>query len=153
MSTKRKRAKKSSTKDTVAETVEAAADSAALAAGETVVTSEEGDGATTSVALEDLKIGYVVGLTQEDRFVFELFGVSKGLVELLGIHQHASKRVNRIYDDQQMSGDRLLHEVGRAVAAIAQRIDGFVGTPEEEASVEAVVADKTSAADDSVATK
>ena len=128
MSTKRKRTKKPSTKDTVAETVEAAAEAVEVAVEATA--GEEGS-PPSSVALEDLKIGYVVGLTQEDRFVFELFGVSKGLVELLGIHQHASRKVERVYDDQQMSGDRLLHEVGRAVAAIAQRLDGALGTTED----------------------
>ena len=89
MSTKRKRTKKSSTKETVAETVEAAAEAVEVAVE---ATAEEGAGGATSVALEDLKIGYVVGLTAEDRFVFELFGQNKGLVELLGIHQHASRR-------------------------------------------------------------
>ena len=125
---KTKRTKKSPTKkETVAETVEAAAEAVEVAAE---ATGAEG-GAPTSVSLEDLKIGYVVGLTAEDRFVFELFGQNKGLVELLGIHQHASRKVNRVYDDQQMSGDRLLHEVGRAVAAIAQRLDGLAGTTED----------------------
>ena len=124
--TKRKRTKKPSTTDTVTETVEAAAEAVGVAAAATV--NEEGG--TTSVSLEDLKIGYVVGLTKEDRFVFELFGQNKGLVELLGIHQHANRKVERVYDDQQMSGDRLLHEVGRAVAAIAQRLDGLTGTAE-----------------------
>ena len=138
---KSKRTKKSSTKETVAETVEAATEAADMAA-----TLDTGDGtAPTSVALEDLKIGYVVGLTQEDRFVFELFGQNKGLVELLGIHQHASRRVNRVYDDQQMSGDRLLHEVGRAVAAIAQRLDGLAGAEEVVASEEATTKDAATA--------
>ena len=128
MSTKRKRTKKSSTTETVAETVEAAAEAVEVAVEATA--GEEGS-PPTSVALEDLKIGYVVGLTAEDRFVFELFGQNKGLVELLGIHQHASRKVERVYDDQQMSGDRLLHEVGRAVAAIAQRLDGLTGNIED----------------------
>jgi hypothetical protein len=144
MSTIKKRTKKSSTKakETVEKTVEAAAEALGVAA-EATATPEEG--ASSSVSLEDLKIGYVVGLTQEDRFVFEMFGVSKGLVELLGIHQHASRKVDQVYNDQQMSGDRLLHEVGRAVAAIAQRLDGLTGTAEElvapeEAAVESPAA-------------
>jgi len=144
MSTKRKRTKKSSTTDTVAETVEAAAEAVEVAVEATA--GEEGS-PPTSVALEDLKIGYVVGLTQEDRFVFELFGVSKGLVELLGIHQHASRKVERVYDDQQMSGDRLLHEVGRAVAAIAQRLDGALGTTEDVVVPEQSVTEDTVAAE------
>ena len=76
----------------------------------------------SSVTLEDLKIAYIVGLTEEDQFIFELFGKEKGLVQLLGIHQHANKRVEKIYDDQQMSGDRLMHEVGRAVAEISRKL-------------------------------
>ena len=141
---KSKRTKKSSTKkDTVTETVEAAAEAVEVAAE---ATTTEG-GAPTSVALEDLKIGYVVGLTAEDRFVFELFGQNKGLVELLGIHQHASRKVNRVYDDQQMSGDRLLHEVGRAVAAIAQRLDGLAGTTEDVVVSEETQTEETVAAE------
>ena len=141
---KTKRTKKSSTKkETVAETVEAAAEAVEIAAE---ATETEG-GAPTSVSLEDLKIGYVVGLTAEDRFVFELFGQNKGLVELLGIHQHASRKVNRVYDDQQMSGDRLLHEVGRAVAAIAQRLDGLAGTTEDVIMSEEAQAEESVAAE------
>ena len=125
--TKRKRTtKKSSTKkETVADTVEAAAEAVEVAAeaAETVTPPDQ-------VELEDLKIGYVVGLTQEDRFIFQLFGKTKGLVEMLGIHQHATRRVNNIYDEQQMSGDRLMHEVGRAVAQIAQKLDGLIGNAE-----------------------
>ena len=139
MSTKGKRTKKPSTKKATS-TVKAATEAAteAIEAASIATSTEEGT-ASTPVALEDLKIGYVVGLTQEDRFVFELFGVSKGLVELLGIHQHASRKVERVYDDQQMSGDRLLHEVGRAVAAIAQRLDGALGTEDTIAAEETAV--------------
>jgi hypothetical protein len=140
---KSKRTKKSSTKETVADTVQAAASAVEVAVE---ATSEDG-GPPTSVSLEDLKIGYVVGLTQEDRFVFELFGHNKGLVELLGIHQHASRRVNRVYDDQQMSGDRLLHEVGRAVAAIAQRLDGLAGISEDAVVSEETVVEESVAAE------
>jgi len=78
---------------------------------------------TEGMKLEDLKVAYVVGLTPDDNFVFELFGRAPGLVELLGIHQHACKRVDRIYDDKQVSGDRLIHEVGKAVAMLNQRLD------------------------------
>lgn len=78
------------------------------------------------IALNDLKIGYVVGLSQEGNFVFDLFGTDKGLVELLGIHEHASFRVRRIYEDAQVSGDRLTHEVGKAVALVNQKLDALL---------------------------
>jgi hypothetical protein len=89
----------------------------------------------TPVALEDLKCGYVVGLSQEDHFIFELFGTNKGLVELMGIHQHASHRVNSIYNDQQMAGDRLVHEVGRAITQLGEKLDTILN-PEKESSQE-----------------
>ena len=81
--------------------------------------------AVSTITLEDLKIAYVVGLTEEDQFIFEMFGQDRGLVQLLGIHQHASRRVEKIYDDQQMSGDRLMHEVGKAIAEVSKKLDGF----------------------------
>lgn len=84
-----------------------------------VAQPQEGKGLT----LDDLKVGYVVGLTEEGNFVFELFGKDPGLVELLGVHQHAVNRVQRIYDDKQISGDRLIHEVGKAVAMLNQKLD------------------------------
>ena len=75
------------------------------------------------LSLEDLKVGYIVGLTPNGDFVFELFGKEPGLVELLGIHQHAMHRVNRIYDEKQFSGDRLIHEVGKAISALNLKLD------------------------------
>jgi len=75
------------------------------------------------LSLNDLKMGYIVGLTPDGNFVFELLGQEKGLVELLGIHEHATKRVDRIYEDSQLSGDRLTHEVGKAIAIVNQKID------------------------------
>ena len=78
------------------------------------------------ISLNDLRMGYVVGITPGGEFVFELLGQSKGLVELLGLHRHATKKVDRIYEDNQMLGDRLVHEVGKAVALINQKVDRIV---------------------------
>ena len=75
------------------------------------------------IKLEDLRVAYVVGLTPDNNFVFELFGQDPGLVELLGIHAHAINRIQRIYDDKQIQGDRLTHEVGKAVAILNQKLD------------------------------
>ena len=81
--------------------------------------TEEGE----QLSLNDLRIAYVVGLTPKGDFVFEVYGKEKGLVELLGVHQHAVKKVDRIYQDSQAQGDRLTFEVGRAVAALTQKVD------------------------------
>jgi hypothetical protein len=123
---KRKRTKKPSTKDTATEAVDVAAEA----------TNPQEAGQPTTISLNDLKIGYVVGITQEGQFLFEMLGENKGLVELLGIHQHAAHQVNRIYGEQQMSGDRLIHEVGRAVASIVQKLDDGSKIKEEDVVVE-----------------
>jgi len=73
-----------------------------------------------------LEIGYVVGMTKDGNFVFELLGENRGLVQLLGIHEHAKRRVTAIYDDNQMMGDRLVHEVGKATGACLQAVEQLV---------------------------
>jgi len=75
------------------------------------------------VKLEDTTIAYVVGMDQEGNFIFQIFGKEAGLLQLLGIHAHATRQIEAIYDDKQMSGDRLTHEVGKAVQVVNQKID------------------------------
>ena len=75
------------------------------------------------VKLEDTKIAYVVGMDQEGNFIFQIFGKEAGLLQLLGIQAHANRQIQAIYDDKQMAGDRLTHEVGKAVGLINQKID------------------------------
>lgn len=75
------------------------------------------------VQLNDLRIAYVVGLTPEGNFVFEVFGKEKGLVEVLGIHEHATRSVNKLYNEVQLSGDRLVHEIGRGISVLNQKLD------------------------------
>jgi hypothetical protein len=79
--------------------------------------------AKKEVKLEDTKIAYVVGMDQEGNFIFQIFGKEAGLLQLLGIHAHADRQIQAIYDDKQMTGDRLTHEVGKAVGLINQKID------------------------------
>ena len=92
----------------------------------------------TPIALEDLKCGYVVGISEEEGFIFEVFGKKKGLVELMGVHQHASYRIETVYKHQQISGDRLVQEVGRAVSLIGEKVDSLLDqkTPAEEVVAE-----------------
>lgn len=86
-------------------------------------TPEEKPGLT----VDDLRIGYVVGLTKDGNFVFELLGEQKGLVELLGINAHADARVKQIYERAQASGDALIHEVGKGLGILNQKIDQLLG--------------------------
>lgn len=75
------------------------------------------------VSLEDIRVGYIVGLTKAGDFVFDVLGQDKGLVEVLGINQYATMRVQQLVDNSQVTGDRLVNEVGRAVAALHQKVD------------------------------
>jgi hypothetical protein len=77
-------------------------------------------------ASEDLKMGYIVGLTKEGNFVFELVGKDRTLVELLGLHQYAQKRVYSILDEINGSGDRLIKEVGQLINKMAIRLESVV---------------------------
>lgn len=79
------------------------------------------------VALSDLKVAYVVGLTEDGNFVFDVVGQKKDLLSLLGLHEHASRQVNKIYNGSQMSGDALVHEVGKGIAVLNQKVDAVLG--------------------------
>lgn len=76
-------------------------------------------------SLGDLRVGYVVGMTDDGNFVFDIFGKQKGLVEVLGLHYHATERVKTLYNQTQMSGDTLVNEVGKALSVLNQKLDAI----------------------------
>ena len=81
--------------------------------------------AQQGISLNDLRHGYLVGLTDDGNFVFELLGKEKELVPLLGLHRYAGERVQLEYNKTQMAGDVLTHEVGKAVNNLNQKIDAL----------------------------
>jgi len=87
------------------------------------VATQEDPQQQKTVSLSDLRVGYVVGLSEEGNFVFDIFGKQKGVVELLGLHQHATFKVDTLYNQTQMGGDALVHEIGRAMAMLNQKLD------------------------------
>ena len=78
------------------------------------------------VTLQDLKMGYVVGVTDDGNFIFEVVGKEQGLLELLGLQKFADSKVKNILDANQNQGDKLLFEVGRTVATLAQEVSKLV---------------------------
>jgi len=72
---------------------------------------------------DELQIGYLVGLDPEGNFVFRVFGKSQGLVELMGVHAHACRRVQSIHDAKQGIGDGLVLEVLRQVQALGAAVE------------------------------
>ena len=72
---------------------------------------------------DNLRMGYIVGVTNAGNFVFEVLGENKGLVELLGLHAHATAKIQGVYERAQMTGDALIHEVGKALTILNKKLD------------------------------
>lgn len=86
-------------------------------------------GQTTPLkSLDDFKVGYIVALTEDDNFVFDVFGSQKGLLEVMGLHQHATLRVNQIHNQSQMAGDTLINEVGKALSVLNNKLDQLLAS-------------------------
>lgn len=75
------------------------------------------------ISADDFTIGYVVGLTPDGNFVFEVVGKNKEVVGLMGIHKYAEYEVKKAFEGNRMCGDALTFEVGKAVAAVATKLD------------------------------
>ena len=73
--------------------------------------------------LDDYKIAYVVGLDSKGHFVFQVFGKEKGLVQLMGVHHHATEQIKSAYNSQLNKGDTLTVQVGKLVGANNQKLD------------------------------
>lgn len=80
-----------------------------------------------SMSLDDLKIGYVVGVKPDGNFVFQVFGQEQGLIELLGINAHANSQVKSMYDRNLGTGDALTLQVGQALGVLNQKLDQVLG--------------------------
>lgn len=74
------------------------------------------------VTMDDLQVGYVVGLTKTGDFVFNILGAKPGLLEVLGLHKHAEQKIARLYDGNHMQGDALVFELGKMVAQLDQKV-------------------------------
>ena len=86
-------------------------------------------GAPTDIN-KDLKVGYVIGLRQDNSLVFDVLGTSPGLMELLGLYKHASTRINNIYEEKQRTGDsltielaKMIHSLSNAVVDLSSKVD------------------------------
>ena len=66
--------------------------------------------------LQDAKIAYIVGVDKDNQLFFDIMGTQVELLQLMGLHEFAGEKIKGIKDERFMSGDRLTHEVGKAVA-------------------------------------
>jgi hypothetical protein len=75
---------------------------------------------------EDMEVGYLVGLKAGGEFVFEVVGKEPGLVQLMGLHQYATRRINLAADINQAYGPALLAEQHQVLAKQLQQITQLV---------------------------
>ena len=69
---------------------------------------QESESQEIEVEVPELICGYLVGLKPDGKFVFEVTGQSTGLIELMGLHQYASHRIEVAKDVNQGYGPPLL---------------------------------------------
>jgi hypothetical protein len=72
---------------------------------------------------DDLQVGYLVGLDHQGNFLFKTLGQRQGLVELMGVHAHATRRIETIHDTRVGIGDALALELLRGLAQLTQQVE------------------------------
>lgn len=77
---------------------------------------------TKTIDLTNLVAGYVVGVNKEGDLFFESIGKAN-LLNLSGLNHFATTKVNQLWGQKLMTGDRLTHEVGKAVALVNAKLD------------------------------
>jgi len=61
-----------------------------------------------AINLDTIKCGYVVGLQPDGSIEFHVMGEDAGLVQLLGLHAYAGKRIEIAFETSQNVGNALL---------------------------------------------
>lgn len=91
-----------------------------------VAATTEGTPAPTTLTDGDFKIGYVVGLSKDGNFLFEVLGTEKNIVSLMGIHKYAEHEVTKLFEQNRFHGNALTLEVGKAVGALHEKFDSLM---------------------------
>lgn len=75
---------------------------------------------------KDLTSGYVVGLTTEGSFLFQVLGVNPGLAELMGLQKHAEEHLRQLYGTKQMTAEavtlQMLNNVTNQLVAVSEQL-------------------------------
>ena len=77
----------------------------------------------TIMNLDEMKVAYVVGLDALNNPIFKIHGTDTHIMAILGLHEFANRQVNMVYNNKAMVGDRLIHEVGKAITNLHQKVD------------------------------
>ena len=78
------------------------------------------------LSLDSLSSGYIVGVSEDGRTIFEPVGQKRSLIEVLGLHEFAGSKIAALKDQALVSGDVLTHELGKAISIVNMKIDKLV---------------------------
>lgn len=82
------------------------------------------DADTTKKEEVSIKFGYVVGVTDQNTLHFSVLGSQGGLVELLGLHQYAGKKLDTSLDMKEELSIKTLHD---QVHVLTEALNSLVG--------------------------
>jgi len=93
---------------------------------ESVPLGEEVSSASNRViTLPEMTNGFIVGVTSEGNYVFEIVGTQTGLIELMGLLEYAKLRIADIRDLNQGRGNPIiqkqLRKVGEILSSLVQQ--------------------------------
>jgi hypothetical protein len=81
---------------------------------------------------QQLKFGYVVGLRNNGQLYFDVTGKELGIVELLGLHTYAAKRVENMVATSQGIGDAISMEILARVDALTTTLQQLLNPAKTE---------------------
>jgi len=77
-------------------------------------------------------VGYHVGVRENGEFVFEVKGSKPGLVELLGVHTFAGRKIDLLYDRAQVEGQAAVavqfQQLSQRVNSLAESLKDVLNT-------------------------
>ena len=75
-----------------------------------------------------LKVGYLVGVDQEDKFMFETFGTEPTVVGLLGVNNYASQRCILLRDNAMGTGEAVNMQLVKLFNELVHKLDSLIST-------------------------
>jgi hypothetical protein len=73
---------------------------------------------------EQIRYAYVVGVKNNGQFVFDVHGDEVGLIELMGLHQYADRRIKGVFDDNHGTGDAITMQLFKMLQELGAKLLG-----------------------------
>ncbi|MCW4026335.1 MAG: hypothetical protein NWE76_02475 [Candidatus Bathyarchaeota archaeon] len=95
---------------------------------EELQTSVEAGEEQQVVPLEEMKVAILAGILPDGKFLFQTHGTQQGLIEYIGVHAYIGMRIQSLADEVVFRGDRITHEVGKAVGLLNKKVDDLIAS-------------------------